>query len=197
MIVVGLTGSIGMGKSTAATIFRRLGVPVQDADAVVHDLFQNNTAVIGQVEDAFPGAVTNGRVDRKKLGAMVFGKPDAIARLEAIVHPAVRAERDRFLARCRMRRLSACVLDIPLLFETGGDALCDEIVVVVAPPFVQAARVLKRPGMTPERLQSIRAKQMPDREKCRRATLVIQTGNGKRPVIRAIAALLRRVRASS
>ncbi len=197
MIVIGLTGSIGMGKSTAAAIFRRFGVPVQDADAVVHNLFQNNTTVIGQVESAFPGVVADGRIDRRKLGAKVFGKPEEIARLEAIVHPAVRVERDRFLDRCRMRRVAACVLDIPLLFETGGDALCDEIVVVVAPPFVQAARVLKRPGMTPERMQAIRAKQMPDREKCRRATLVIQTGNGKRPVVRAIAALLRRVRAFS
>jgi len=194
VIVIGLTGSIGMGKSTATGLFRLLGVPVQDADAVVHDLFRSNTALIKQVEAAFPGTVVNGSVDRKKLGGLVFGKPDEIARLEAIVHPAVRAEREKFLQHCRMRHVPACVLDIPLLFETGIDASCDEVVVVVAPPFVQAGRVLRRPDMTRERLDAIRAKQMPDREKCRRATLVVQTGNGKRPVLRALAALLRSIR---
>lgn len=191
MIVIGLTGSIGMGKTTTANMFRLLGVPVQDADAVVHDLFRSSTSVITQVEVAFPGVTVDGQVDRKKLGSRVFGKPEAIARLEAIVHPAVRAQREKFLQHCRLRGVSACVLDIPLLFETGADAICDEVVVAVAPPFVQAGRVLRRPGMTPERLQAIRAKQMPDLDKCRRATLVVQTGNGKRPVFRAIKALLR------
>jgi len=193
VIVIGLTGSIGMGKSTTAGMFRLLGVPVQDADAVVHDLFRSSTSVISRVEAIFPGVVENSIVDRKKLGAMVFGKPDAIALLEAIVHPAVRAERDKFLQQCCLRKVPACVLDIPLLFETGSDEICDEVVVAVAPPFVQASRVLRRPGMTLDRLQSIRAKQMPDREKCRRATLVVQTGNGKRPVLRAIKTLLRSV----
>lgn len=193
MVIIGLTGSIGMGKTTTASMFRLLHVPVQDADAVVHDLFRSSTPLIHQVEAAFPGVVENGSVDRKKLGARVFGKPDAIAVLESIVHPAVRAQREKFLKHCRMRGVSACVLDIPLLLETGADAICDEVVVAVAPPFVQAARVLRRPGMTWERLQAIRAKQMPDLEKCRRATLVVQTGNGKRPVLRAIVSLLRRL----
>lgn len=193
MKVIGLTGSIGMGKTTTASMFRLLGVPVQDADAVVHDLFSSNSSVINQVNHAFPGVAESGSVDRKALGAQVFGNAEAITRLEAIVHPAVRAEREKFLSQCRMRGVSACVLDVPLLMETGIDAICDEVVVAVAPPFVQAGRVLRRPGMTVERLQSIRAKQMPDLEKCRRATLVVQTGNGKRPVLRAIKKLLQNI----
>ena len=194
MKIVGLTGSIGMGKTTAAAMFRALGAPVQDADAVVHDLLRRDRAVIARVAAAFPGAAAGERIDRAVLGEKVFGKPDEIARLEAILHPMVRRERKKFLRRCRMRGTPVCVLDIPLLFETGADAECDVTVVAAAPPFVQTARVLKRPGMTPERLAAIRARQMPDREKAKRASLVLQTGNGRRPVLRAVIGLLRKLR---
>lgn len=179
MIVVGLTGSIGMGKTTAANALRRMRVPVHDADAAVHRLFIAGGAAVAPVAAAFPGVGKDGAIDRPALGALVFRDPDALARLEAIVHPLVRADSQAFLRRCAIRREAIAVLDVPLLFETGRDCDCDVTVVVSAPAFIQAQRVLRRPGMTAERLAEIIARQMPDREKRRRADFTVSTGLGR------------------
>jgi dephospho-CoA kinase len=173
MIVVGLTGSIGMGKSTVAAMFADAGVPVFDADAVVHDLEGPGGKLVARIEAEFPGTTGESGVDRPKLREAVFEDGAALARLEALVHPAVAAERESFLARHADAAL--VVLDIPLLFETGGDARVDRIVVVSAPAEVQRARVLARPGMTEERFESILALQLPDAEKRARADFVIDT----------------------
>jgi dephospho-CoA kinase len=178
--IIGLTGSIGMGKSTAAAMFRCLGIPVHDADAAVHRLLDRGGAAVPLVEAAFPGAIENGAVNRAALGARVFNDKAALKRLEAILHPLVRRESARFLARQRARGQDLVVLDIPLLFETGGERRCDVVVVVSAPPFVQRARVLRRPGMTEARFAQVLKQQMPDREKRRRADFVVETGLGKR-----------------
>jgi dephospho-CoA kinase len=185
--VVGLTGSIGMGKSTAAAMFRRLGVPVHDADAAVHRLLARGGSAVTPVEAAFPGVVRGGAVDRAALGRRVFGDPAALRRHEASLHPLVRAASVRFLARTRGRRQDLAVLDVPLLFETGGEKRCDAVVVVSAPPFVQRGRVLARPGMTEARLAQILAQQMPDEEKRARADFVVETGLGKRYTLCRIA----------
>ena len=174
MIKLGLTGSIGMGKSTVARMFADEGVPVFDADAVVHRLQGPGGGLVASIERAFPGVAGPDGVDRKRLGAAVFGDPAALARLEAIVHPAVRAERRAFLREHAGAKL--VVFDIPLLFEKGGAGDVDEILVVSAPPEVQRARVLARPGMTAERFERILALQMPDAEKRERADHVIDTG---------------------
>jgi dephospho-CoA kinase len=195
MIVLGLTGSIGMGKTTAANILRRMGLPLHDADRAVHRLLAKGGAAVAAVAAAFPGVVTDGAVDRERLGAQVFEEPAALKRLEGILHPAVRRATRDFLGRQARARRSLVVLDIPLLFETGGAALCDAVVVVAAPPFVQRARVMARRGMTPARFQAILAKQMPDREKRRRADFVVNTGLSKAATLRqlrAIVTLLRR-----
>ena len=171
---IGLTGSIGMGKSTVAAMLRDLGVPVFDADAVVHLLQGPGGRLVAGIESAFPGTTGSQGVDRQKLGAQVLGDNAAMARLEAIVHPAVAEERGRFLAAHRHAPL--VVFDIPLLFEkTGGQAL-DAVIVVSAPPEIQRARVLARPGMTPEKFDAILARQLPDAEKRARADHVIDTG---------------------
>ncbi len=194
MVILGLTGSIGMGKSFAARVFRQLGLPVHDADAAVHRLLGGGGAAVAAVEAAFPGVVRAGAVDRDLLGQAVFANPEALARLEVILHPQVRRQARAFLKRQCRRRQAIVVLDIPLLFETGGERLCDAVVVVSAPPAVQAARVLGRRGMTPERLDSILAKQMPDREKRRRADFVVPTGGSKRDTLRRLAAIVRLIR---
>jgi dephospho-CoA kinase len=188
--VIGLTGSIGMGKSTAAAMFRRLGIPVHDADAAVHRLLARGGFAVKPVVAAFPGVVRGGAVDRAALGRRVFGDPAALRRLEAILHPLVRAASVRFLARTRGRRQDLAVLDVPLLFETGGEKRCDAVVVVSAPPFVQRGRVLARPGMTEARLAQILAQQMPDREKRARADFVVETGLGKRYTLCSIAEII-------
>ena len=194
MRVIGLTGSIGMGKSTAAAMLRRLGLPVHDADAAVHRLMERGGAAVAAVEAAFPGVVADGAVDRKRLGARVLDDDAAMRRLEAILHPMVRAEAQRFLAmQARLRRPLA-VLDIPLLYETGGERLCDAVIVVTAPPAVQRARVLRRPGMTEAKMQAIVARQLPDAEKRRRADFVVQTGLGKRHSLRQLAGIVRLMR---
>lgn len=193
MVILGLTGSIGMGKSRAGRVFRQLGVPVFDADQTVHRLMEKGGAAVSAVERAFPGTVSDGAVDRATLGARVFGKPDELRRLESILHPRVRAARAQFLRQARARRDAMVVLDIPLLFETGGDANCDYAAVVSAPHFVQRARVLTRPGMTEKKFAAVLAQQMPDAEKRRRADFVIPTGNNFRysfDVIRDIVLLL-------
>jgi dephospho-CoA kinase len=194
MYLLGLTGSIAMGKSTAAATFRALGVPVFDADAAVHRLLAPGGAAVAEVSAAFPACVRDGTIDRRTLGRVAFADPVALARLEAILHPRVRAGERRFLARCAAARRPLVVLDIPLLFETAGERLVDAVVVVSAPGFVQAQRVLARAGMTPERLAAIRGRQMPDVEKRRRADFVIATGLERRHAVVAIAALVDRVR---
>ena len=173
MLKLGLTGSIGMGKSTVATMFAEEGIPVFDADAVVHRLQGPGGSLVVPIEAAFPGTTADGAVDRTALRARVIGDADAFARLEAIVHPVVGEERVAFLAANADAPI--VVLDIPLLFETGGDAGVDRILVVSVPPEVQRARVMQRPGMTPERFETILARQVPDEEKRARADHVIST----------------------
>ena len=190
MIIVGLTGSIGMGKSTAAGMFRRLRVPVFDADAAVHALQGPGGAALPAIEAAFPGVTGPAGLDRGKLADIVFADPAARRRLEMIIHPLVRTAQRRFIARWRRARVRLVVLDIPLLLETGGEARCDLVVVVSAPAFLQAQRVLRRPGMTVQRLAQIRARQMPDAEKRRRADVVIPTGLGRAVTFAAIKALV-------
>jgi dephospho-CoA kinase len=186
MFVLGLTGSIGMGKSETARMFRRLGVPVYDADAAVHRLLGPGGAAVGPVGQAFPGVVRDGRVDRAALGARVFNDPPALKRLEAIVHPLVGQAQRRFLARAARRRRPLVVLDVPLLFETGGEARTDAIAVVSAPVRLQRQRVLGRPAMSRAKLDGILAQQLPDRLKRQRADFVIPTGLGRRPALLAV-----------
>jgi dephospho-CoA kinase len=177
--IVGLTGSVGMGKSTAAAMLRRMGVPVFDADAAVHRLLAPGGAAVGAVAAAFPGVAAVGGIDRRVLGARVFGDRAALARLEAILHPLVGRAEDDFLRRMRGARRRIAVLDVPLLFETGGDRRCDAVIVVWAPALVQRVRVLTRPGMTPARLAFIRAQQTSDRDKRRRADFLVPSGLGR------------------
>ena len=194
MRILGLTGSIGMGKSTAAEMLRSLGLPVHDADAAVHLLLAKGGKAVTAVEKAFPGVAKDGAVDRKALGARVFGNKTEMKRLEAILHPLVRkAERD-FLTQCRQERHEVVVLDIPLLYETGGEKRCDGVVVVTAPQFLQTQRVLKRPGMTLERFRQVLKSQMPDAEKRRRADWVVDTGLGRRPTLAALARVVRELK---
>jgi dephospho-CoA kinase len=176
MFVLGLTGSVGMGKSTTAGFFAEAGVPVHDADATVHALYEGEA--VAAIEAAFPGTTAGGRVDRQKLAARVVDDPAALARLEAIVHPLVRVAEDRFLAEVKARGAKIAVLDIPLLFETGSDRRVDAVVVVSAPAEVQHARVLARPGMTAEKLASLLARQLPDPEKRRRANFIVDSSQG-------------------
>jgi dephospho-CoA kinase len=176
MFVLGLTGSIGMGKSTTAKFFAVVGVPVQDADAVVHRLYEGEATPL--IEAAFPGTTKDGKVDRVALGQRVLGDPAAIKRLEAIVHPLVAKARDKFLAEAERGGAAVAVLDIPLLFETGGDARCDAVAVVSAPTDTQRQRAFERAGMTEQKLAAIMAKQIPDEEKRRRADFVVDTSQG-------------------
>jgi dephospho-CoA kinase len=189
MFVLGLTGSLGMGKSATARLFAEEGVPVHDADATVHRLYEGEA--VAAIEAAFPGTTGEGKVDRIKLAARVLGDAAALARLEAIVHPLVQDAEQQLLALAQARGEKVAVLDIPLLFETGGDRRVDAVVVVSAPPDVQRARVLERPGMSIEKLDAILSKQMPDAEKRRRADFVVDTSQGfeaARAQVRAILA---------
>ncbi|MBF0166242.1 MAG: dephospho-CoA kinase [Alphaproteobacteria bacterium] len=195
MFVLGLTGSIGMGKSTAASMFRRLGCPVHDADGAVHRLLGPGGGAVEAVAKRFPGVLSvQGGIDRQKLGAQVFKNASALSDLETILHPLVRREEEAFLARARSRREKLAVLDIPLLFETGGDQRCHATALVTAPAFVQGARVLARPGMTLEKFQQIRTRQMPDAEKRGLADWILPTGLGKRFTFECIRALVRKLR---
>jgi dephospho-CoA kinase len=189
MFILGLTGSLGMGKSTTARFFAEEGVPVHDADAVVHRLYEGEAAAA--IEAAFPGTTAGGKVDRTRLAARVLGDVAALARLEAIVHPLVQDAERRLIAEARSRGEKVAVLDIPLLFESGADRRVDAVVVVSAPPDVQRARVLERPGMTMDKLEAILARQMPDPEKRARADFVVDTSQGfdaARAQVRAILA---------
>jgi dephospho-CoA kinase len=195
LIVLGLTGSIGMGKSTAAAMLRRLGVPLFDADLVVHRLLAPSGAAVSAVSAAFPGVETEaGGIDRVLLGQRVFADPAALRRLEAILHPMVAAEEIRFLARSRARRVRLVVLDIPLLFETGAERRCDYALVVSAPALVQRQRVMRRPGMTEIRLAAILRKQVPDHRKRQRADFVVPTGAGRGVTLRRLKAIVRLLR---
>ena len=194
MIVIGLTGSLGMGKSATALMFAEAGVPVHDADATVHRLYEGDA--VEPIEKAFPGVTSAGRIDREKLGTRVLNNAAALKRLEAIVHPLVRREEERFLAEAEARGARCAVLDIPLLFETGADQRVDVVVVVSAPFEEQRRRVLRRPGMTAERFERLLVKQLPDAEKRRRADFVVDTSQGfdsARAQVRAILQNLERM----
>jgi dephospho-CoA kinase len=171
-----LTGSLGMGKSTAAKFFAEAGVPVHDSDATVHALYEAEAAPL--IEAAFPGSVSAGKVDRGKLAAMVLNDQAALARLEAIVHPLVTASREKFLTEAQARGASVVVIDVPLLFETAAERRCDAVVVVSAPSEAQRNRVLKRPGMTEEKFMALLRKQTPDEEKRRRADFIVDSSKG-------------------
>ncbi|WP_394706287.1 dephospho-CoA kinase [Breoghania sp.] len=189
MIVVGLTGSIGMGKSTTGRLFAEAGIPVYDADECVHRLYSGKAAPL--IEDAFPGTVKDGTVDRNELARHVMGKPEALARLEAIIHPLVREMRETFLAQARQNRAHIAILDVPLLFETGSETHVDAVVLVTTSPEIQRERVLKRPDMTPEKLDAILERQMPDAEKRLRSHFLVETGKGVDLARRRVAAILR------
>jgi dephospho-CoA kinase len=195
MLVLGLTGSMGMGKTTTARFFAEEGVPVLDADAVVHELYGGEA--VAAIEQAFPGTSRDGRIDRDELSRRVVGDPAALKRLEAIVHPLVRAAQVRFLADAERSGAPVAVLDVPLLFETGGDQRVDAVVVVSAPADVQRARTLERAGMTAEKFDALVRKQMPDAEKRRRADFVVDTSQSfdfARAQVRAILASVRKIR---
>jgi dephospho-CoA kinase len=194
MITIGLTGSVGMGKSTTAAMFAEEGAPVYDADAEVHRLQGPGGAAVEAIEAAFPGVVKDGAVDRGALGSRVFGDPEALKRLNGIIYPLLGAGRTAFFERAERDGVDAVVLDIPMLFETGGEARMDVVVVVTAPEPVQRERVLARPGYDAARLDAILARQMHDREKRVRAHFVIDTGQGlehAREQVRAVMAKLR------
>jgi len=199
MFILGLTGSIGMGKSTTAKMFAEAGVPVHDADAVVHRLYEAEATAA--IEAAFPGTTANGKVNRETLGKRVLGDAEAIQRLEAIVHPLVAEARDRFLAEAERSGAPVAVLDIPLLFETGGDVRCDAVVVVSAPAEMQRERAFERPGMNEQKLAAIIAKQTPDADKRQRADFVVDTSQGfehardqVRDILKAVATMAKRPR---
>jgi dephospho-CoA kinase len=197
MRILGLTGSIGMGKTVAARLLRRQGVPVHDADAEVHRLLGRNGAAVSAVAAAFPGTVKDGVIDRKALGAQVFGgqKQSDLRRLERIVHPLVRQATGRWLATQARRRAPVVILDVPLLFESSGAARYDGVIVVTAPAFLQRQRVLLRPGMTEARFADIVRKQLPDRLKRVRADAVVASGLGQRVTLRGLRRALRRLTA--
>ena len=195
MIILGLTGSIGMGKSTAAAMLRRLGVPLFDADAAVHRVLGRGGAAVSQVEAAFPGVRNEaGGIDRQRLGPLVFGHPEALRRLEGILHPMVRAAERRFVARARARREKLIVLDIPLLYETGGTGRCDFVLVVSAPARLQRERVMRRRGMSAQRFAEILRAQLPDSEKRRRADFVVSTALSKAATFRRLQAIVEQLR---
>ena len=193
MIILGLTGGIGMGKSTAAAAFRRARIPVFDADAAVHRLQARGGRAVRAIAEAFPGTVRDGAVDRSTLRHIVLGDPDALTRLEGILHPMVRQEERAFVARARRRGDRAVVLDIPLLLETGGDQRVDRIVVVSAPRDVQTHRIRARRRMSDSDIAAVIARQMPDREKRRRADVVIRTGLSRNVSLKALSRLINEV----
>ena len=194
MIVVGLTGSIGMGKSNAAHVLRRLGVPVHDADGAVHALMGPGGRAVRKVAEVFPQALAGNRIDRKILGDLVFGDTPALRRLEAIIHPLVRQSSRAFLAAARRQRARIAVLDIPLLYESGGDKSVDAVIVVSAPKQIQRQRVMARPGMTDEKFRAILGRQVPDAEKRRRADYVVATGGHRGETFRQLKRIVRELR---
>ncbi|HEY7579438.1 MAG TPA: dephospho-CoA kinase [Acetobacteraceae bacterium] len=194
MIILGLTGGIGMGKSTAAAAFRRARIPVFDADAAVHRMQARGGRAVRVIGTAFPGTVRDGAVDRVALREAVLGDPQALTRLEAILHPMVREEERAFVARARRKGSRAVVLDIPLLLETGGDRRVDRIIVVTAPRAVQIHRIRARRKMTDSDIQAVLARQMPDAEKRRRADLIVRTGLSRHASLKSLNRIIREVR---
>jgi len=195
MFILGLTGSVGMGKSVTANFFAEEGLPVHDADAAVHRLYEG--AAVPLIEAVFPGTTADGKVDRTKLGGRVLADPAALKKLEGIVHPLVRKEEERFLAAAEKSGADIAVLDIPLLFETGAEKRCDAVVVVSAPAELQRERVMARPGMTAEKFAAILAKQMPDAEKRAKADFIVDSSRGfegARRQVRDILAAIRKMR---
>src|ERR1700686_246031 len=188
MIIIGLTGSIGMGKSTTAKLFAEAGVPVYDADATVHSLYEGEA--VPAIEAAFPGTTANGKVDRALLSARVLQDPAAMKQLEQIVHPMLGASRQKFLHDAEQSGAPVAVVDVPLLFETGGENRVDAVVVVTTTPEIQRQRILERPNMTDEKLDAILARQMPDAEKRQRAHFVVDTSHGLDPVRKRIRDIL-------
>jgi dephospho-CoA kinase len=180
MLLLGLTGSIGMGKSTTAKLFEEAGVPVYDADATVHKIYE--AEAVPAVESEFPGSTANGKVDRQKLSAMVVNNAEAMKRLEKIVHPMLRSHQQKFLSDAEKAGVPVAVLDVPLLFETGGEKRVDAVVVVTTTPEIQRERILARENMTLEKLDAILARQLPDAEKRKRADFVVDTSHGLDPV---------------
>lgn len=191
MFVLGLTGSIGMGKSTTAKFFAEEGVPVHDADGAVHRLYDGEAAP--PIEAAFPGTTQNGKVDRERLAKAVLGDPAKIKQLEGIVHPLVHRVRERFLSDAEKSGAKVAVLDIPLLYETGGDARCDAVVVVSAPAEMQRTRAFERPGMSEQKLAAITANQVPDAEKRARADFIVDTSQGFEHARAQVREILQRV----
>jgi len=177
-MIIGLTGSIGMGKSTAAQILKKFGLPIYSADAAVHDLLKKNGAGVAPIARSFPGCVTRGAVDRKRLGREVFAQPKKLRQLERILHPLVRQKEKAFVMSARKAKAAAVVLEIPLLFETGAERRCDVTLCVTAPRAIQKARVLARPGMSEDKLKAILARQMPHSLKHKKADFVVPTGKG-------------------
>ncbi len=186
--ILGLTGSIGMGKSTTSSLFRERGVPVHDADASVHALYRG--PAVGPIGEAFPGVVRDGVVDRQALSAAVLGNPEALRRLETIIHPLVREAEAAFLRRCRETGAGLAVLDVPLLLETQGESRCDAVLVVSAPAEIQRQRVLARPGMTEEKFAAILARQMPDAQKRQRAHFIVDTARSVLAARRQVGSIL-------
>jgi dephospho-CoA kinase len=195
MIVIGLTGGVGMGKSTAAAMLRTLRVPVHDADATVHRLMAKGGAAVAAVAKAFPDALRDGAIDRKALGRRVFGDPAALKRLERILHPLVRRDEINFLNRMRARRAPLAVLDVPLLYETGGAKRCDTVITMTAPGFLQRRRALARPGMTEATLAAILARQVADSRRRREADHVVPSGLGRAVTFRRLRRIVERLRA--
>ena len=194
MLILGLTGSIGMGKSTAAAMLRRMGIPVHDADQVVHALTKPGGAAIPAIRKAFPDLVTGDSINRPELSRRAFNDSSILDKLERILHPLVRKEETKFLRHQRAGGEPIVVLDIPLLFETSGEKRCDAVMVVSAPRTEQLRRVLARPGMTRAKLKGIESRQMPDAEKRRRADFVIPTGRGRRATWLALKSAIAQVR---
>ena len=186
--ILGLTGSIGMGKSTTSSLFRERGVPVHDADASVHALYRGRA--VEPIGEAFPGVVRDGVVDRQRLSAAVLGQPEALRRLEGIVHPLVREAEAAFLCRCRETGAGLAVLDVPLLLESKAEGRCDAVLVVSAPAEIQRQRVLARPDMTEEKFAAILARQMPDAQKRQRAHFIVDTARGVLAARRQVGSIL-------
>ena len=197
MKIIGLTGSIGMGKSTTAAMFREAGIPVYDADAAVHAAYDVGGVAVGPVGEAFPGTVREGRVDREALRNAVLGKPEAMAKLNSIVHPLIGASRAETFAAATAAGADMIVLDVPLIYETGGEKNMDAVIVVSAPAEMQRDRVLAREGMSPERLDAILAQQLPDAEKRGRADYVIDTGRGLEAAREQVVAVIAELRANA
>jgi dephospho-CoA kinase len=193
MLIIGLTGGIGMGKSAAAKILRALGLPIYEADKEVHALLREGGKAVRPVAKLFPQTLRRDAIDRARLGRLVFGQPRELRKLEEIMHPLVRRAENEFLRKARRKKYPAAILEIPLLFETGGEARCDYTICVVAPKAIQKKRVLQRPGMTAQKLKAIRARQMPDARKRKIADFIVDTGGSHKETRKNLRIVLERI----